>query len=372
MRLWTLLATALLPSILMAQEPAAPKPAPDTMVLTDGETLIGHFVRSNGSGVRFKSDILGEVTVEWSKIKELHAAQSYAVVTADLKHDGKVPDGHVSEGRIAVADQKIEVAAPGGPKTIPVAEAKHVIEASEFRKATETSPGFFQDWSGTIAAGATLVEATQHNRTYTEAVTLVRTVPGEDWLPRRNRTTVDVSSSYGTVTQPGTPTVKTSIFHADAEHDEYFSASAYGFGQAQFDHNFSQGLDLQQTYAGGIGWSILRRANEGLDLKAGISYIKQQFNTTGTASQDLISSIFDEKYMRKMWRGSTINQELSVSPAWNNTHALSGLASAGLSIPVYKRFSFTTGLIDNYLNDPPAGFKKNSFQFTTALTYSLR
>ena len=42
--------------------------------------------------------------------------------------------------------------------------------------------------------------------------------------------------------------MKTSIYHADAERDEYFSPAVFAFGQAQYDHNFSQGLDLQQTY----------------------------------------------------------------------------------------------------------------------------
>ena len=34
--------------------------------------------------------------------------------------------------------------------------------------------------------------------------------------------------------------------------------------------------------------------------------------------------------------------------------------------------NFSIGTIDNYLHDPPAGFKKNSFQATMGLTYSLR
>ena len=40
-------------------------------------------------------------------------------------------------------------------------------------------------------------------------------------------------------------------------------------------------------------------------------------------------------------------------------------------MPVYKRLSFTVGTIDTFLNDPPPGFKKNSFQFTTGVTYAL-
>ena len=64
-------AAFLLAALASAQTPA--KPEPDTLILNDGEKLIGHLVRSTGSSVRFRSDVLGELTVDWSKIQELHA-----------------------------------------------------------------------------------------------------------------------------------------------------------------------------------------------------------------------------------------------------------------------------------------------------------
>jgi hypothetical protein len=138
----------------------------------------------------------------------------------------------------------------------------------------------------------------------------------------------------------------------------------------QFDHNFSQGLDLQQTYVGGLGWSVFKRPNEGLDLKGGLSFIRQQFSDA-TSPNNLASSVFDEKYLRKFFHGTTFAQEASVSPAWNQSRALSAFGSATLALPVYKRFSFSVGVTYNFLNDPPPGFKKSSTQFTTGLTYVL-
>ena len=53
---------------------------PDVLIFTNGEKLIGHLNRSNGATVTFKSDMAGEVKVEWSKIKELHSSQRFAVI----------------------------------------------------------------------------------------------------------------------------------------------------------------------------------------------------------------------------------------------------------------------------------------------------
>lgn len=363
----------LLPLLLIALAAHAQTPAktePDILILSDGEKLIGHLVRSGGATVRFKSDVLGEVTVDWSKIQELRSSGAFAVVTKDLKRGAKAATSDVAQGPVSMTNQKLEVATAAGPKTIPVADAENVVDVGAFNKAFEHR-SLLKGWAGTVTAGASFVESTQNSRSFNESVSLARVSPAVDWLARRNRTSFDFSSSYGLLSQPNTPSIKTSIYHGDAERDEYFSPAVFAYGQAQFDHNFSQGLDLQQTYVGGVGWSVFKRANEGLDLKGGISFVEQQF-AGATKSQSLAGSVFDEKYLRKFGKGIVFTQEFSVSPAWTNSKALSAYGNAGLAIPVYKRLTFTMGAIDNFLNDPPGGFKRNSFQFTTGLTYVLQ
>jgi hypothetical protein len=63
---------------------------------------------------------------------------------------------------------------------------------------------------------------------------------------------------------------------------------------------------------------------------------------------------------------------LAVLPAWNNTKAYSANGSVGLAMPVFRRLSLVLASTDNFLNDPAAGYKKNSFQFVTAAAYSLK
>jgi hypothetical protein len=56
-------------SICRAQ--SASSPGPDTLLFNDGEKLIGHLERSTDTKVTFKSDMAGEITVDWSKVQEL-------------------------------------------------------------------------------------------------------------------------------------------------------------------------------------------------------------------------------------------------------------------------------------------------------------
>jgi hypothetical protein len=41
-------------------------------------------------------------------------------------------------------------------------------------------------------------------------------------------------------------------------------------------------------------------------------------------------------------------------------------------MPVFKRLSLTITTSDTFLNDPATGYNKNSYQFVTAASYSLK
>jgi hypothetical protein len=353
---------------LAAQGPA---PGPDTIVFVNGDKLVGHFVSSSGASVKFKSDVLGDITVDWSKVKELHTASKVAVIRKGVEIRKHTDTSTIPQGTLSMENQNIQVASPPQPpQTIPVADASVIVDQPGFEKALHHQPGFFHGWAGAVTLGGSFVHATQDSETFNGALNLVRAEPGESWIAPRNRTIFDLSASYGELSQPGTTTVKTSIFHGDAERDEYFSQRIFGFGQGAFDHNFSQGLDLQQIYGGGIGWTVIQDPNQTLDLKGSMSYIRQQFQTA--PDQSLIGSTFAEHYRRKFKHGLVADEQLSITPAWNNSSDYSASFTALLALPVYKRLSVSTGIIDNFLNDPPPGFRKNSFQFNLGFTYTLR
>lgn len=348
-------------------QPGSPaKSGTDVLLFTDGERLTGHFVKSAGSSLTFKSDALGDITVDWSKVKELDTTAKVAVIPKGVRIRKPQEAAGIAQGTLSVQDQQVHLAEP--PRSMPVADAGEIVDQAAFQKALSHQPGFFEAWKGAITIGAAIVNATQDNETFTGAVNLVRAIPTETWLEPRNRTAVNLSASWGEVTQPETPSIKTSIFHGDAERDEYFSPRLYVFGQAAFDHNYSQGLDLQQTYSGGIGFSLIHSPNETLDLKGSLSYVRQQFR--GAPDQDLIGSVFAEVFNRKFKR-ATLNQTLTLTPTWNDTSAYSAAFSTLLTLPVYKQLNGSAGFIDTFLNNPPPGFRKNSVQITIGMTYTL-
>ena len=364
-----------------------PKAQPDTIVFTNGDQLTGKFVQAIGSTVTFHSDIVGDVNVDWSKIKELHTAEKLAVLdkNVQIKHH-QVP-ASVPIGNISVADNQITVeSATATIPPIPVKNAQFVVDETTLNKQLRGEPGFFQAWNGAATLGLTLVQATQNQYSFNGNVALARVVPTVSWLDPRNRTTIDYAQSYGKITDPSYTDVngvfvpssytKSSIFHADAERDQYVSPRFYFLGQVAFDHNYSQSLDLQQIYGGGIGYTVIKTPKQELDVKATVQYERQAFfNTETDQNQNLIGSTFGGYYTLKMPKGIVFNQQLLYIPAWNNTRAYSVAETDAVTFPAYKNFGFTLGTLDTYLNDVPLTYpptKRNSFQFTAGVTYTIK
>jgi hypothetical protein len=371
----------------------------DVLVFTNGDQLTGKLLNSVGGKVAFHSDMAGDLSVDWAKVKEVRTGQKFAVVEKGVKPSRKTPDALVPQGTVTIADQNVQVHTESGGTTpeIPVTSIDFLIDDVTFQSKIKTEPGFFHAWHGAGTFGATIVQATQNTYTFNGAVTLARVIPDVSWLAPRNRTTTDFSASYGKITDPAytapaavgpppTPAtfvpesiVKTSIYHYDFERDEYVSDRVYYLGAMALDHNYSQSLSLQQVYGGGIGYTIVKQPKQTLDLKALIQFERQSFIQTVGAppvvNLDLIGSTFSANYLRHLPRGMLFNQQVAYIPAWNQLQAYSVTELNTFSIPAYKRLSLTLGTLDSYLNDPAESLpptKRNSFQFTAGVTYAFK
>lgn len=355
-------------------------PSPDVLVLSNGDTLHGRLVSEVQGSVTFHTDALGNVKVKWSDIKELHTSQKFAVLNKAVKLRSRKTAGTIPVGTLNVANQSVTVHEANGATTAPISteDTAYVVDQATLDQQVYHQPGFFSGWDGTATAGAIIVEATQNQYTASGSVSLVRTVPGVSWLDTRNRTSTDFSGSFGKITQPGTAAVKTAIFHAGAERDEFFSPRLFALGQVAFDHNFSQGLALQSAYGGGVGLTAFKNHRQELDVKGVIQYESQQFIVTppapGTPSQNLVGSTFSANYALKL-KLLTLTQQMAFIPAYNMPHSYSANETDTVAFPAYKSFSFSVGTLDSYLNDPPLTTpptKPNSFQFTMGLTYAFK
>jgi hypothetical protein len=369
------LAGCLFPALPTRAADAPAKPGPDVLVFSNGDKLTGKLDHEAGGSVFFASDNAGTVQVPWAKLKELHTEGPFAVIETGSPVGRKKANLDIPIGTISIDGDTLTVTTQHGTQQIPVKSIAYIVDQSTFDKNVNKKQGFTQGITGAITAGASTVNSTQNSVSINSGIVLSRVVPPVTWMPARQRTLLDFNSNYGKVTQPNTPTVKTNILHAGIEEDEYLSPRFYLLEQAMWDHNYSQGLDLQQLYGGGAGFSAIKDTVQELDFTGIVDYTKQAFAASGTApayTNNLIGSSFGDNYIRKFPRKIVFTEIALFNPAWNSPSDYSANVSVGASFPIFKNFGLSVGVIDSYLNDPPPGFEGNSVQFNTGLTYSIQ
>lgn len=349
---------------IFAQTPAAT----DELIFINGEKLIGELKSATDTKVTFKSNMAGEVTVEWSKVQELRTAKHFATIHKDVVFQHRSEAAKVPRGNLEMKNQTIEIA--GAERPIPVGQVSNVVSEVEFERALHHR-SWREGWLGSATAGLAFTRSTQDLNTVTSTIELARNEPGETWLRPRARTYFDFTSAYGKITQPGSPAIKTSLYHSDAERDFYFSNRFYALAGGTWDHNSAQGLDLQQAYGGGFGFTIFKNEHTDFQVMGTLRYIKQQF-TDSASNKNLIASRFNQTFSHTFANKMTFSEQAGITPAYNNTDAYSAGYIAAFTIPVYHRVGFSITSFDQYINDPPPGFKKNSFQLTVGATYAFK
>ncbi len=368
-------------ALAQAKSPAAS----DVLLFVNGEQLTGTLTGATDAGITFNSVMAGAIKVPWAKVKTLTSAQHFAVIEKNLKLSKRDALIAVPVGSVRADDKTLTVATSSGTRTELIANTSMLMDAAAFDRALR-KVSLLQGWAGSVTAGASLVRATENSTTFNGSITLTRGIPAVTWIPARDRSIINYSQSYGTTSQGGLLTDETNIFHANFERDEYFSPRLYGFGSLTFDHNFSSQLGLQQAYGGGVGITVIKNARQELDFKADLHYEKQAFFDTASGptatsqDQNLFGSTFTENWLRHLSTKGLIFTEFgSVSPAWHQTNsstqqpnAYSAHVDGTLKFPVYKGFAFNVGAVEDFLNNAPAGSKRNSTQFTTGITYTLQ
>src|SRR5450631_968568 len=247
------LASLLGGTVILAAQDKAADAAPDTLVLSNGDTLHGKLVSAIQGKVTFHNDSLGDLTLDWDKIKELHTAQKFAIIDKNVKEHGKKTVGAIPVGTLEVENKSVAVHPENTAATapIPVGDAQFILDEATIDKQLHHEPGLLAGWSGAATAGAAVVTATENQYTFSGGVGLVRVVPTASWLNPRDRTSIGFTGSFGKITQPAylnagvlVPAVvsKSAIYHAEVERDEYFSPRFFGLAQTAFDHNYGQDL----------------------------------------------------------------------------------------------------------------------------------
>lgn len=327
----------------------------DQVVLKNGDRLTGAVEKSDGKTLVIKTDLAGEVTINWDDITSVSTTQ-------DL-HVG-LKDGKTAVGPVTTTDGTLQVATKtSGTVSTPKAEVTTLRSDSEqaaWEKAQH--PGFFQGWSGGTTFSFALTGGNSETKSLGLAFNATRT-------GLHDKLSSYTNAVYSTNDAPGAvPSTAANTVQGGARYDHDITPKLFGYVGADFQTDALQLLNLRSVFGGGLGVHVIKRDSTTFDVLGGFNYTRENYDTF---TRNFAAASIGEELMHKLGMNTVLTEKAYFFPDLSDTGQYRMTFNVGTTTKINKWFGWQNAFGDIYVTDPPVGTKKNDVIFTTGLNVTF-
>jgi putative salt-induced outer membrane protein YdiY len=334
----------------------------DQVTLKNGDRLTGTIVKSDAKTLLIKTDLAGDVNVQWDAVT--------SIVSSQPLHLG-LKDGQTVVGTVATADGKFEVETKTTGEITTPKDAVVTVRNDDEEKSYDTeidrlkNPRLTDFWTGLLDTGLSVTRGNSATLSYTLAAKAVR------------QTTRDKISVYTTTiyaTDDTTPPSRTTA-HAilgGVRGDLNVSDRTFVFGFTDFQYDEFQHLDLRNTLGGGLGYHVIKTDNTTFDVFGGGDFEQEYFSPN---PPDVLTSVTrktgeivaGEELDMKVNTRTTFSEKASFFPNVSDTgqYRFQFDATAATKLKSWLSWQMTFG--ERYISNPLTGLKGNDLLLSTGL-----
>ncbi len=346
---WALVATILVVLCLPHEAQAAKI---DVVVLINGDAVTGEIKSLEFSDLRYSTDSMGTVSIEWEDIVSVTSNQSLQVETASgTRYFGSLVTAS-GEGMIAV----------GRGENIRELDMSEIVRITPI----ETDEKLWQRFEGSVKFGFDTDKASQVTSAYLNANVRYRA--------RTYLLGMDINTSF--TDQPGAETtanqnigINYQRFRANRWFTDWFAST---------ERNDAQGLDHRLSLGGGLGRYFVQSNNNQLSVLAGLVASREFFidsnpdDPSVDAKPDATNAEgkIEIKYLHRARDPSA--DILFTTKYYPLLEDLSSFRSDSI-LTLRREFIddlfFDLSVYYTFLSDPPAGAEKDDYGVITSIGY---
>ena len=346
------LRTFFLCAFLLLCHPLLARQKSDVLVMRNGDRLTCE-IKSLRADVLYVSldYALGTVSIDWFKIDHLESSQLFMVKTAD----GNVYTGTLSmpktEGARPVS---IEVLEPAG-ETVELPRAN----------VTRMDQGFQSFWhrfNGSVGLGAIYNKG---NDSTQYSLSSDVNYPRERWAASVSYDST-LSSSTGTSASSRNQ-VDASAYHLMRWNNWYYK------GAADFLQSSVQDIDLQSTFAGGVGRYLKNTNHIAITLTGGLAYQRITYGQTVVAApaENVTSAWFSSQVKLYKFDRTNLTVEASLLPALSDPGRVHFNLNTSYYVKIWSDFKFNISFYGNWDTRPPHTFSGSDYGTSTGLSWTF-
>ncbi len=284
--------------------------------------------------------LLAAVLLTGTMASSSAAAQRSGPPPADLVQtmlEAAIAGGNA--GEVDTVAKYAKRAQPGQAAAIDAMVSGWKTKVQERKLADLRNADLFERWDGEGQLGFSRTTGNSSDIGLNAGLRLER--EGADWT-HELRSQVDYQKSNGTVTRERAV--------AALESQYRFDDRRFAFGQAQFERDRIQGIAQRYALSGGVGWTVLDRADLRLSLKGGPAYRRTRYRTG--RSEDVLTGLLALDGRWSIADGLTVTERAeSFIATDNSTFSSTTALDARLIGALSARLSYTL----DYQTEPQPG-----------------
>jgi putative salt-induced outer membrane protein YdiY len=333
----------------------------DQVTLKNGDRLTGTIVKSDAKTMLIKTELAGDVNVQWDGVTSIVSSQPLHLA---------LKDGQTVVGTVTTADGKLDVATRTTGEVVAAKETVVTVRNDDEEKAYDAeidrlrNPHLTDFWSGMLDSGLSVTRGNSATLAFSLSAKAARVT---------TRDKISVFSTAVYASDDATPPSRTTAhaIRGGIRGDFNVSDRVFVFGFTDFEYDQFQDLDLRNVLGGGLGYHVIKTKNTTFDVFGGGDYEQEYFSATPAFPSGLTRKtgevVLGEEVDTKLNGRTTLSEKFSLFPNVSDTgnYRLQFDATAATKLKAWLGWQITYS--DRYLSNPLPGLKKNDMLLSTGL-----
>jgi putative salt-induced outer membrane protein YdiY len=339
----------------------------DQITLKNGDRLTGTIVKSDDKTLLIKTELAGDVNVQWAAVTAIVSSQNLHLA---------LKDGQTVVGTVATNDGKFDVTTKTAGNIEAPKDAVVTVRSDAEQQAYDAeidrlrNPHLLDFWSGLLDTGLSDTSGNSSTLNFTLAAKAAR-------VTDRDKISVYATSVYAKEDNTSPSQVTAKAIEGGIRADLNVSTRLFVFGFTDFQYDAFQHLDLRNVLGGGLGYHILNTKNTQFDVFGGGDFDQEYYSSyTDPTTTLLVPSLTrksgeingGETLNTKVLNGRTqVTEQFSLFPNITDTGDFRFTLDISAATKLKSWLSWQVTFSDRFTNYPQPGLKDNDTILSTGL-----
>jgi putative salt-induced outer membrane protein YdiY len=324
----------------------------EQVTLKNGDRLTGAIVSMDGKKLVVKTSYAGDISIDWSEVTQFSSDQPLVITRTDKQ---------VLSGTVATEGQDVTITTAQGSQKLALADVSAMRSPADqavYEKSLH--PGMLEGWTGGGSFGFALARGNSQTTNLALGFDATRKTAKDAWI-------VDAASIYSSDAKLNATTANS--FQGLIRYDHNLTKRLFAYAAFAGGYDELQDLNYRITPNGGLGFHAIASPRTTLDLLGGFGYTRESY-TTGLTNNLLTATLGDE-FAYKLFKSTTIIQNLYYLPALNNTSIYHINGNFGIATKLNGWLTSNLNFNDRYNSAPVLGNKNNDILFTAGVGFTF-